>query len=101
MSTKIYVAPYVRGPASSAAKDYDAQSNGTSNQPTSSVASPSQWRIVEKSEPTFAIEFVFLAVLVGTLAAWVANVSGTAMSVILAIDGVLACGVLIGYIVRK
>ncbi len=94
------MAPYVSGPALPAAK-HNAQPISVSNQPTIPADCASKPSPVKKSEPTFVMEFVFLALLVGTLAAWIANVNGSAMLVMLAIDGALACGVLIGYRVRK
>ena len=57
-------------------------------------------RMIDKSGSLFAIEIVLLAVGLGTVAAWFAGTRGESLGIVLAIDGLLAGGLVVGHAIR-
>jgi hypothetical protein len=90
MSTKIYTTQFVSGPAVPVAAD-----------PSPAGIDLLQARTAQRAARLLSIEFVVVSLFTCTVAAWVAGVSSNLMLVVLAIDGIVAAGLLGGSAIRK
>jgi high-affinity K+ transport system ATPase subunit B len=98
MDAKIQIAPYIRGPSVLVAAD-ESKSGNSKNRSKGLrgvIVSLLPQRLLETSESLFVVEMVLLAVLVGTVVAWLAGAIGSSLGIILAMNGLLAGVLLIG-----
>jgi high-affinity K+ transport system ATPase subunit B len=102
MDAKIQIAPYIRDPSVSVAAD-QSRSGASRNRSTGWLGVFTRLlphRLFETSESLFVIEIVLLAVLVGTVVAWLAGAIGSSLGIILAMNGLLAGVLLIGCVIE-
>jgi hypothetical protein len=102
MDAKIQIAPYIRDPSVSVAADQSrsGDSKNRSKGLRGVFVSLLPQRLLETSESLFVIEMVLLAVLVGTVVAWLAGAIGSSLGIILAMNGLLAGVLLIGCVIE-
>ena len=98
MNAKIYVAPYVRGPEAGSATERSESEHTTDRSKSirGALANLLPHRLFERSQSLFVIEVVLLAILVGTMAAFLAGATGNSLGVVLAMAGLLAGVLLVG-----
>jgi high-affinity K+ transport system ATPase subunit B len=102
MDAKIQIAHYIRDPSVSVAAD-QAKSGDSKNRSSGWLGVFTHLlphRLFETSESLFVIEMVLLAVLVGTVVAWLAGAIGSSLGIILAMNGLLAVVLLIGCVIE-
>lgn len=90
MSTKIYTTQFVRGPSTPVAIE-----------PSPAGIDLLQARTAKRAARLLSIEFVVVSLFTCTVAAWVAGVNSNLMLAVLAVDGIVAAGLLGGYAIRK
>ena len=98
MNAKIYIGPYFRGPEAAPAAEQTKNENAMklSKSIGGAFANLLPHRLFERSQNLFVIEVALLAILVGTLAAFLAGAIGSSLGVVLAMAGLLAGVLLVG-----
>ena len=98
MNAKIYIGPYVRGPEAAPAAEQPKHEIAMKGSKSigGAFANLLPHRLFETSQNLFVIEVALLAILVGTMAAFLAGAIGSSLGVVLAMAGLLAGVLLVG-----